>query len=140
MGTTQREKEVFSANLKYYMTKYGKTRQEVASAIGVSVPLITMYINCQKYPRIDKIDRLATLFNISREELIEDRTQVFKEQITDPSYAKDMWNRLDDMRTELMIPGATSYKGREIDEQTKEMMLKSIDNLMFMIDTVTEKK
>ena len=138
--SSDREKQVFSANLRFYMQKYNRNQNDIASALGVNKSSVSLWVNGQKYPRIDKVQRLADYFGITMADLVEDRTQVFKEQITDPSYAKDMWNRLDDMRTELMIPGATSYKGREIDEQTKEMMLKSIDNLMFMIDTVTEKK
>lgn len=137
MNTNKIEKEmrVFSANLQFYMQKYNKTRNDVADIMKVSLTMVSNYINCKKYPRMDKIKLLADYFGITVSELVQDREQLWKQEIQNPEYAQDMWNRLDDMHTELMTPTATpTWEGVPIDEKQRELLLKAIQNLMDMVD------
>lgn len=64
-------KEVFSANLKYYMDASNEARQAFAEAIGVGYSTATDWINGKKYPRIDKIEKIATHYGIKISDLIE---------------------------------------------------------------------
>lgn len=76
-------KEVFASNLKYYMEKSGKTQKELAEIAGVSEPTFSYWINGIKFPRIDKIQKLADYFGILKSDLIEEHTTEEIEKASD---------------------------------------------------------
>lgn len=78
-------KNVFSKNLNYYTKKKGKTRPEVADAIGVSYYTFVDWSNGKKFPRMDKVERLAKYFGIKISDLIEERT-IEKEPVETASF------------------------------------------------------
>lgn len=71
-------KKVFAYNLLYYVERSGKTQREIAEIIGVSPSTLNTWITGTKYPRIDKIERLANLFGVLKSDLIEDRAEMEK--------------------------------------------------------------
>ena len=66
-------KEVMAKNLRWYMEKAGKNQKEMAEIAGVSAPTFNEWLKAKKYPRIDKIERLADYFGILKSDLIEDK-------------------------------------------------------------------
>ena len=66
-------KEVFAKNLKYYMDKYQKTRNDIAKITNVPYSTVSSWCNALFYPRIDKIEMLANYFNILKSDLVEDK-------------------------------------------------------------------
>lgn len=64
-------KEVFSRNLRYYMNKNNKDRNQVCKDLGIKYTTFTDWYNGKKYPRIDKIELLANYFGIQKSDLIE---------------------------------------------------------------------
>lgn len=68
-------KEVFAKNLRRYMERSGKTQRELAEIAGVSAPTFNEWLKAKKYPRIDKIERLAQYFGILKSDLIEEKKQ-----------------------------------------------------------------
>lgn len=69
---TMGNKEVMSKNLKKYITKSGKDRSTIAEELNLSYSTLTDWVNGNKYPRINNIEKLAAYFNVSKSELIED--------------------------------------------------------------------
>jgi len=67
-------KEVFSKNLQYYMGRNGISQRELSDIIGVSAPTINEWIKAKKYPRIDKIEKLAKYFCCLKSDLIEEKS------------------------------------------------------------------
>lgn len=67
-------KEIFCINLNFYMNEYGKSRRDVAEAIGVSYFTFTDWVKGKTYPRMDKVEKLAKYFNIKISDLIEKRS------------------------------------------------------------------
>jgi transcriptional regulator with XRE-family HTH domain len=67
-------KEVFSKNLQYFMRLKGISQKELAEVIGVSAPTLNEWIKGKKYPRIDKIEKLANYFKCLKSDLIEEKT------------------------------------------------------------------
>lgn len=72
-------KNVFSRNLQYQMDLHKKTRQDVATALGISYFTITSWVNGTKYPRMDKVEKLANYFGVMKSDLIEEKTEEHKE-------------------------------------------------------------
>ena len=66
-------KEVFSRNLQYYMGRKGISQKELSEIIGVSAPTINEWIKTKKYPRIDKVEKLANYFGCLKSDLIEEK-------------------------------------------------------------------
>ena len=67
-------KEVFSINLKRLMEQKGVSRQELSSVLGVSYFTITDWVKGKKYPRMDKVEKLAIYFGVLKSDLIEEGT------------------------------------------------------------------
>ena len=65
-------KNVFSSNLKRYMELRQKTRKDISEALGISYYTITDWVNGKKYPRMDKVEKLARFFGCQKSDLIEE--------------------------------------------------------------------
>lgn len=50
----------------------GKDRRAIAKELEVPYSTLTDWMNARKYPRIDRIEKMADYFNISKSDLIED--------------------------------------------------------------------
>lgn len=64
-------RQVMSHNILKYMEINGKTRRDVSEATGIAYSTLCDWINCNKYPRIDNIQRMAEYFGIDKSALIE---------------------------------------------------------------------
>lgn len=76
-------KRVFAQNLQKQIAKSGKTQKDVADVIGVSAPTLNEWVSGKKFPRIDKIQRLADYFGILKSDLIEEKMTEEKEKDND---------------------------------------------------------
>lgn len=65
-------KEILAKNLKKYIAKSGKDRSEIAKELGFPYSTLTDWVNGNKYPRINNIEKLADYFKVSKSDLIED--------------------------------------------------------------------
>ena len=72
-------KEVLSKNLKKYIAKSGKDRTDIAREVGLPYSTLTDWVNGNKYPRINNIEKLANYFNVSKSDLIEDFEEIKKD-------------------------------------------------------------
>ena len=72
-------KEILAKNLKQYVAMSGKDRKDVARALNVPYSTLTDWINGNKYPRIDNIEKIADYFGVSKSDLIEDFKQKQKD-------------------------------------------------------------
>lgn len=68
-------RDIFAKNLRFYMERSGRSQKELAEIAGVSAPTFNEWINAKKYPRIDKIQKLADYFGILKSDLIEDKPE-----------------------------------------------------------------
>ena len=63
-------KNVFATNLNKYMKLKGKSRTDISNALKVSYFTVTDWVNGKKYPRMDKVEKLAQYFGIRISDLI----------------------------------------------------------------------
>lgn len=73
---------VFAKNLHYYMERKGISQKELSEIIGVSAPTLNEWIKAKKYPRIDKVEKLANYFGCLKSDLIEEKTENKERQST----------------------------------------------------------
>lgn len=67
-------KNIFASNLQKYMKRNDKSRTDIAEALGISYYTVTDWVKGKKYPRMDKVEKLAKYFGILKSDLIEEKT------------------------------------------------------------------
>lgn len=72
MNSNADNKRILAKNLKKYMQLSGKNRHEICQALGFNYSTFTEWVVGRKYPRIDKIEKLADYFGIQKSDLIEE--------------------------------------------------------------------
>ncbi len=75
-------KETMAKNLAKYVERSGKSQKDIAEIIGVAPSTFNEWIKGNKYPRIDKIERMANYFGILKSDLIEDKTEMTQKNDT----------------------------------------------------------
>lgn len=97
-------KDIFAKNLKRYMSLNGKSRKDVSEALGISYYTITDWVKGKKYPRMDKVEMLASYFGILKSDLIEDKTEEHRKMQQKNSILADLTVRMrtDDDFADLM--------------------------------------
>lgn len=66
-------KEIFSKNLQYYISKKGINQTEFAEDLDYPATTVSNWINAKTYPRIDKIQEMANYFGINKSDLQEEK-------------------------------------------------------------------
>ena len=69
-------KAIMAENIKYYMQKKNKPRNEICDDLGIKYSTFSDWGNGKKYPRIDKIEMLANYFGIEKSDLVEKRNTI----------------------------------------------------------------
>ena len=68
-------RNIFAENLNKYLAESGKSRKEVCEALGFNYFTFTSWVNGSKYPRMDKVELLASYFGCKKSDLIEDKKE-----------------------------------------------------------------
>lgn len=76
-------KEVLAKNLQRYLSEREKSQKELAAIVGVSAPTVNEWLKAKKYPRIDKIEKMANYFGVLKSDLIEDKEKNTNDFYTD---------------------------------------------------------
>ena len=74
-------KMILAKNIRHYMEQNNKTRNEMCDALGVKYTTFADWINGKTYPRIDRIQQIATYFDVEKSALLEDPDRLPKDAI-----------------------------------------------------------
>ena len=69
----------FAKNLNFFIDRSGRTKKELAEIIGVAPSTFNEWAKGKKYPRMDKVEKLAEYFGILKSDLIEEKTEEHRE-------------------------------------------------------------
>lgn len=77
MSTTEleRQRKIFSNNLKRYLESYGKTQLDLSRYIGVSTATVSDWCNGKKMPRMDKIQAISDWMHIQKSDLLDEEQE-----------------------------------------------------------------
>lgn len=73
--TEDRQRQIFSNNLRRLIDVSGKTQKEVADAIGVSQQIMNVWVRGKAIPRMGEIQRLADYFGVEKSDLIDEKPE-----------------------------------------------------------------
>ena len=62
--------EIISKNLKQEIEQSGKTKTEIAKAIGVSNPTVSQYLSGRIQPSLATLSKLCSFLNCSADEIL----------------------------------------------------------------------
>lgn len=62
--------EIISKNIKEEIEHSGKTKTEIAKAIGVSNPTISQYVSGRIQPSLSTLSKLCTFLNCSADDIL----------------------------------------------------------------------
>ena len=113
-------KEIMADNIRYYMKKNNKSRNEICRDLDFAYSTFTDWINAKKYPRIDKIEMMARYFCVSKADLVEERSAASLQR----TLTQDESDLLDDFQ-KLNAEGKTEARKQvrnltKIEDYTKD--------------------
>ena len=59
MDSKQKQKDIFSKNLKYQLNIHKKTQADIVNDLNITSSTVSDWVNGKKYPRMDKVQILA---------------------------------------------------------------------------------
>lgn len=62
--------EIISRNIRQEIEQSGKTKTEIAKAIGVSKPTVSQYVSGRIQPSLSTLSRLCTFLNCSANDIL----------------------------------------------------------------------
>lgn len=66
-------KEIFSRKLAYWMNRNGENQNDIVNLLGVSASTVSDWMSAKKYPRIDKVQKIADHYGILKSDLTEEK-------------------------------------------------------------------
>lgn len=69
-------KQVFAQNLRQYLEAKGLSQLDLAAHMGCSSSTVSDWCNGKKYPRVDKMQRIADFLGIRMSELTSPPTEI----------------------------------------------------------------
>lgn len=69
------QREIFADNLQALLNSRDVSQKVLAEHLGVSETSVSYWSRGEKYPRIDKIQKIADYFNITMRDLMEDKNK-----------------------------------------------------------------
>lgn len=67
-------KEIFAANLQYFLDRTGIDRIDLCNALDIPYTTLAGWLSCATYPRINTLQKLADYFNIAKSDLTENKS------------------------------------------------------------------
>lgn len=97
-------KNIFASNLKRYMAINDKSRKDVSEALGISYYTITDWVNGKKYPRMDKVEKLAEYFGVLKSDLIEEKKTTDYDGLSDgEKELLELFNRVPESQRQMVL-------------------------------------
>lgn len=69
-------KEVFAKNLNHFLNKNGKSQADLVAYMNTTASTVSDWCNGKKYPRVDKMQKLADYFGVLKSELTEENPEL----------------------------------------------------------------
>ena len=99
-------------NIKRLLSAKGLNPRQLAIALDFKYTTVNDWVNAKTYPRIDKIEMLANFFNVSKSDLVENKT----EEVPTTSPIQAIYNQLTPPRQGK----ALAYLEKQLLEQKNE--------------------
>lgn len=91
---SENNKKIFAQNFNYYLTINGKNQNDIVRDFGITASTVSDWANGKKYPRVDKMQKLADYFGILKSDLTEEHAEAkLTDDIELQEYLEELKNR-----------------------------------------------
>ena len=100
-------KEVFSANLLYYLEQKEVMQKDLAKHLKISTASVNDWVKMRTYPRMDKLQMTAEFLGVKMTDLVEPRNKISattNKRVTEKEQlVLDLFHKIPDDRKEFFI-------------------------------------
>lgn len=115
-------KKVFSKNFNHLLKINDKTQKDVSSALGFPQATISDWSRGVKYPRMDRVGKIAQYFNVPISDLIEDKPSA---QSLTKKDENDIAVIIEEMKKRLAQGGLT-FEGKPVSTENIQSILAAL--------------
>ena len=123
------------------MTLNAKTQTDLINDLGFNKSAVSTWCNGTRLPRMDKVEKLARYFNISRSDLIEEKSDQ-KDTALTPKDNRDIARDLDSIMSKLQSgnEGPASYDGEELSPEAMELFREELEIALKWLKIMNKEK
>lgn len=105
---SERNKQIFAKNFNYYLTINGKNQNDIVQDLKITASTVSDWANGKKYPRVDKMQKLADYFGVLKSDLTEEHAEAkLTDDIELQEYLEELKNRSEMRMLFSLAKGAT---------------------------------
>lgn len=105
MGTEEYGK-IIARNLRRIASDAGKSQADIARDLGINKATVSSWMNGTRIPRMEKIDMLASYFNVTRAEIMEEHSSRKRAYYLDPETAQAAQDLFDNRNLHALLDAA----------------------------------
>lgn len=105
MGTEEYGK-IIARNLRRIASDANKTQADIARDLRLNKATVSSWMNGTRVPRMDKVDMLASYFNVNRANIMEEHTSTKRSYYLDPETARVAQDLFDDRNLHALLDAA----------------------------------
>ena len=123
--------------IKSLRKQHGYTQTELGKIVGVSQTAIISYEKETSLPPIDRLSKMADIFDVSVDYLLgktDDRSPAKKHD--EPPAITDLENELSNLILQLNVDNIV-LNGKKIDDTTRRLLIKSLKNSIDLAKDLT---
>lgn len=105
MGT-QEYGRIISRNLRRIASDANKTQADIARDLHINKATVSSWMNGTRVPRMDKVDLLASYFNVSRTDIMEEYSSKKRSYYLDPETAQAAQELFDNSDLRALLDAA----------------------------------
>lgn len=133
-----KNESIFSKRLKELRKEHNLTQADLAQKLGVVRTAITNYETNRTMPDPAALNELANLFNVSIDYLLGNtNTPIDNLSVKEE---KDIAKKLDELKETLESQSGLLFSGSEMDEETKEFLLASLERTIRQSKVLAKEK
>lgn len=115
---------IFINNLRHYLSAFNMTQVELANKLSINKSVVASWLSGARYPRMNTIERIASVFNIEKSDLIEDKTSINSGYYHDKEVA------------EIAEQLRTNPEGRILFDASRDLSKEDIDIVLGLINSL----
>jgi len=112
--STQEYGKIISRNLRRIASDANKSQADIARDLRINKATVSSWMNGTRVPRMDKVDMLASYFNVTRAEIMEEHTSEKKTYYLDPKTAQAAQDLFDNRNLHALLDAARGNSAENI--------------------------
>lgn len=124
-----------SNRIKELRKEYGLTQEDIAKKLGLTRSAISSYERGRLEPTFQNIIKLADMFDVSTKYLM---GLSLNRNSEDDDRHQDIRVEVENLMKDISIDDGLTYDSKKITNPTREMIIKSLESTLNLVDSVSK--